>query len=1128
MSVSRDEILRILVRTEGQESAKELRGELGKLVLEGDRTRASQQSLGQALGKVKVELAAAAAGVYAATRVIRGAAQESSRFQTAIAEVGTLLSDRSGIPQLTQDVKALALEFGGSATTQAKAYYQVVSAGAEQGAEANRILAQSNKLAIAGVADLTVSADGLTSALNAYGAGAEEAERYSDAFFATVREGKTTVGELAGSIGQVAPIASQAGVEIEELTGTIATLTKGGVATAQAANQVRAILSAVIKPTSQASKVAEDLGIQFDLAAVRSKGLAGFLADVAEKTGGSEEAMAKLFGRVEGLQAVLALTGNQAADFRDVLESVANAAGETERAFAQMQDTPAQRMARYQAATEQLRFALGDLITALSPVLELLGELVQALTRLPEPLKAVAAGLIAVLAVAGPLALAVRALGPALAIVTGGATAAGAAATGAAAGVAAGVGLLRAAAARLIPVLGGLYLIKDIVDLIDDYGEANRRAAQASEDRERADANIAAQIEGIKRAYGGLADLQIRSNEQLDKLRDYNLSAYLSQLDQAGQYWRAVEIEAKRAGATFTAAWAREKADRYAEALSSARDRTSELAEAATLVVNPIKDLGDAFKSLKIESQASLNAAENAARNALTTIASAAQAGKATAADVRRAFDAWAKAARDAVVESDIAGRAQVEAAIAARAGVLGIEDAYKRTSVASRQSAFEQVGTLQALADTARAVANKIGLELGAAIQSGASPEAVEELRREFTGAQARVDSLNDSLSEARARLEALSPAAAKASAGIGELSSQGSNSLGNVGDQAQSAGDKVQQLGAEGEKAGEKIEQAGQAGAASMRGFVTSTDPALNNVLRMQQNVGALQQSLRDMGAEGVKAADQLAKAYGVQLAQALSAPLGTLEFVTRNALGVYERAMEFGLATSAGVSNANRALGESAAEASAKLLDMGYTLEQIAEGGAQVKAAIAAINLSSLDRIKSGFEGLYGAAQNVTSEMRAARDELEALNREAEKRALQRRGDEKALADLALAEEIARIDELERRGGAGAREAAALARKLAREEHQAKLRELREREAEEKRAITDVEDTRRRSRGGGGGGGAGLDGGSGQPQRVDLRVGGHIVGLDSTGRVDPAVAHQIGMEIIRQIQRGAAVSR
>ena len=1088
MSVTRDEILRILVRTEGQESAAQLRGELGQLVQEGERTRQSQQSLGQAIGKVKLELAAAAAGVFAATRMLRGAAAESGRFQTAIAEVGTLLSDKSGIPQLTDDIKALTLEFGGSATRQANAYYQIVSAGAEQGAEANRILAQSNKLAIAGVADLTVSADGLTSALNAYGEGADQAERFSDALFASVRAGKTTVGELAGSIGTVAPLAAQANVSIEELTGTIATLTKGGVQTSQAANQVRAVLAAVVKPTSQATRAAEELGLQFDLAAVRSKGLAGFLEDVREKTGGSEEVMARLFGRVEGLQAVLALTGNQAADFRDVLASVADAAGATEQAFEQMQDTPAQRMARYQAAAEQLRMALGDLITSLSPVLEVLARILQGLLALPEPIKMVLAGVVALTAVVGPLLLAVRALGPALALMGGSAALAGSSSAAAATGLAA----LRLAAARLFAPLGALYLIGDIVDLIDEYSDAAREAAQVSDDLARAESNIVAQIDGVKQAYSGLAELQIRSNDELERLSSYNLSAYSTQLDAAAKYWRAIEIESRRAGEAQQEAFARERAEAYAGALAVVRGRMEQLRGLAAITINPIRDLAGAFETLGIKSQQSLEDAERSARRAMRTVRDAAELGRASVQDVRNAFEAWAKTARDAVADTDLVGRAQVEAAIAAEAAILGIEGAYRRTSAASRQSALEQLGQLQAITDTAQAAANKIARELGDAIRNGAAPEAIDELREQFAQANARVESLNVSLGEARAKLEALGPAAAGAVAGMDALASRGGSSAREIGDQAQAAGEKVGRLGEEGEKAGEKVEQAGQAGAASMRGFVTSTDPALNNVLRMQQNVGALQQSLRGMGDAGVQAAEGLAQAYGVTLMRAMSAPLGMLEFATKNALVVYERLLEFGVASSAGVASANRALGESADEAAQQLLSMGYTMEQIAAGGAEIRAAIAAINLSSLDRIRSGFEGLYGAAQNVTSEMRAAREELESLARESERRALQRRGDESSLADLALKDELARIDELERRGGAGARQAADLARKLAREEHQARLREIREQRDAQINADRDVRDTRR---GGAGARGSGLDAGAGpqtaalQPVTIDL---------------------------------------
>lgn len=71
-----------------------------------------------------------------------------SDFDTAITEVSTLLDDSWGpdeINSMTQSVMDLSRQYGGSATSQAKALYRIISAGASDSAEAIEMLTRANK-----------------------------------------------------------------------------------------------------------------------------------------------------------------------------------------------------------------------------------------------------------------------------------------------------------------------------------------------------------------------------------------------------------------------------------------------------------------------------------------------------------------------------------------------------------------------------------------------------------------------------------------------------------------------------------------------------------------------------------------------------------------------------------------------------------------------------------------------------------------------------------------------------------------------------------------------------------------------------------------------------------------------
>jgi len=162
----------------------------------------------------------------------------------------------------------------------------------------------------------------------------EEAERFSDLLFTTVRQGQTTLPELAGSLARVTGLAAKAGVDFEELLAAIAALTVTGTPPSQAITQIQGAIAAILKPSEQATKLAAELGIEFSAQRLAAVGLEGILQDVAGATGGNTEQMARLFGRVEALNGVLTLTGLGADKFAENLIAMGDATGAVDAAFA--------------------------------------------------------------------------------------------------------------------------------------------------------------------------------------------------------------------------------------------------------------------------------------------------------------------------------------------------------------------------------------------------------------------------------------------------------------------------------------------------------------------------------------------------------------------------------------------------------------------------------------------------------------------------------------------------------------------------------------------------------------------------------------------------------------------------
>jgi TP901 family phage tail tape measure protein len=283
--------------------------------------------------------AGAGAAALAFVGAIGAAYGAASRYQDVLAKISTNVDTATfSMAALSAGILAQSRAFGQSPAAQAEAAYDIISAGAESASAALEILTSANKLAVGGITTVGVAADGLTSVINAYGAANLTAADASDAMFISARDGKTTIDQLASSLGTVTPLAASLGVSFDEVNGAIGVLTKGGIQTTVSVTGLKAILSSIAKPSSEAAKAAKSIGLEFNVAGLRAKGLQGFLKDVAEKTGHSAAKMATLFGGVEALVPVLALTGKGAQDFANTMESMGHKAGTTEAAVKKMMD----------------------------------------------------------------------------------------------------------------------------------------------------------------------------------------------------------------------------------------------------------------------------------------------------------------------------------------------------------------------------------------------------------------------------------------------------------------------------------------------------------------------------------------------------------------------------------------------------------------------------------------------------------------------------------------------------------------------------------------------------------------------------------------------------------------------
>lgn len=312
--------------------------------------------------------------------------QAAVKFEKAMTNVATLVNTSTeNMIEMGKKVKDISKRIPKDLAELTEALYDVRSAGISAG-DAMEVLETSGKLAVAGLSTVKEATNLLTSAINVYGDESHDANVIAEILFKTVKYGKTTIAGLAQGFGKVAAIAKETGISLEDLSAATAILTITGITAAESQTALKAMISNVLKPTTDATDAAERLGIQFDLAALQADGLAGMLVAIAEKAGDDKQALADLFGSVEAANAIFSLTSKDgAAKFKEILDDMTISSGALDEAFIKQNETTD---AQYQLLKNNLNVVMTDLGTTILPhVVKAVQWLIKYLKNMSEGIK---------------------------------------------------------------------------------------------------------------------------------------------------------------------------------------------------------------------------------------------------------------------------------------------------------------------------------------------------------------------------------------------------------------------------------------------------------------------------------------------------------------------------------------------------------------------------------------------------------------------------------------------------------------------------------------------------------------------------------------------------------------------
>lgn len=332
----------------GNDVVKKHGEDVEKLKKQTDDYKEKAISAAKDVGKAAAGIGTALAGASAAAIV------SAAKDETSFAKVKTLLSPDTNPQAYADAIKAAVRETGVSFTALSESVYSAISASVDE-QSAVTFTADAVKLAKGGFTDTATSVDVLTTSINAYSLSAKDASHVSDVLITAQNEGKTTVNELASSMGQTIPIANSAGAAIEDLAAQYAVLTKNGVATAEAGTGIKAMLSELNSAGSNVSKILKGItGKSFAELQADGKGTADILNILGDYAASSGQKLSDLFGSVEAGSAALTIVKDGGEDFNRILSKMENSAGATEKAYQTMANTTEERFEKLKN-----RFILG-------------------------------------------------------------------------------------------------------------------------------------------------------------------------------------------------------------------------------------------------------------------------------------------------------------------------------------------------------------------------------------------------------------------------------------------------------------------------------------------------------------------------------------------------------------------------------------------------------------------------------------------------------------------------------------------------------------------------------------------------------------------------------------------------
>lgn len=348
----------------------------------------------------------------AATGALTVVTKTSSDFQNGMAKMSTLFdTSQVSVQKLSKEFLNLSNETGKGATELTEAGYQALSASVPVEKLGSFIRTSAN-MAKVGFTDTATSVDLLSTAVNAYGLEADQADNIANKLVNTQNLGKTSVNELASSMGKVIPTAAGMNVNLDQLCTMYTLMTKQGIATAESTTYMNSMLNELgDSGTDVGGILKEKTGKSFQDLMKDGMSVGDALKLIKQSSDETGTAFNELWSSQEAGKAAMALLNDSAGDFNETMGSMTNVTDLVSQGLEKM-DTPSAKVSKSLNRIKNSGVELGSvLLTTVTPYIEVFSQKVIELTNkfnaMPESQKKVILVLLAIVAAVTPVLITV-------------------------------------------------------------------------------------------------------------------------------------------------------------------------------------------------------------------------------------------------------------------------------------------------------------------------------------------------------------------------------------------------------------------------------------------------------------------------------------------------------------------------------------------------------------------------------------------------------------------------------------------------------------------------------------------------------------------------------------------------